>query len=267
MGNNTLETKSAGQTISQDDVNQYKTAMNGDLVPRNTSGAPTTDGGNLGNSTYAWKKADITTGYLFPGQVIMFHDFNGTLTPGQGWMKLNGDVVNSTTYDAIHGAGSWTTYIGSSSLSGLNLPDSTDKYPVGTASTAQDGSSPITYDGNASNQIDFSHTHTMNTLHNHKWHRSDNVAGNLDFSTFTSAGAEQSYTRAAVNVGGASVFITGGTSGSPTSEAAVRGATDTNGECYTDNDGASSEATSSSLSATQNIQPHSFAVEYWIRII
>lgn len=229
MGTNNLATKNAGDVISQDDPNQYKTSLGEDLVPRNTSGVPTTNAGNLGTSTYAWKKAEITTGYWTCGDVKMFHDFNGAVSPGQGWMKCNGDTVTEANYDAIHGAGSWSTYIGSSPLDGKNLPAMDNKVPVGKDTTPQDGSSAITYEGNSSHQVNTSHRHLV---------IDDLASGShlIQWSTTTSANGEKYF---GASGGGKNVDSLG-------SE-----------DIYT-NDGGS---------AALNIKPHSAAFQFWIRII
>lgn len=54
MGSNTLVSKSDGQTISSSDVNQYKTALDQTLVPRNASSVPTDLSGDLGTSSLRW---------------------------------------------------------------------------------------------------------------------------------------------------------------------------------------------------------------------
>lgn len=61
MGVNTLVSRSDGQTIASSDVNQYRTAMNEDIVPRNASGVPTDLGGDIGNATYGWDNAYAET--------------------------------------------------------------------------------------------------------------------------------------------------------------------------------------------------------------
>lgn len=59
MGTNTLSTKTDGQIISSGDVNQYKTALNENFVPRNSSGIATDLGGDLGTTTYGWDSAYV----------------------------------------------------------------------------------------------------------------------------------------------------------------------------------------------------------------
>jgi hypothetical protein len=57
MGVNSLATKASGNIIIPDDPNQYKQALNGDLVPRNTSGVVSASAGSLGTSSFKWLDA------------------------------------------------------------------------------------------------------------------------------------------------------------------------------------------------------------------
>lgn len=103
------------------------------------------------------------------GAIRLIHTFNSTVSIPRGWMILNGDVVNQTNYDAIHGSGSYTTDgVASSNLLSKNLPAFTNIFPVGDSDndTSQDGSSAITTVGNTDHEIDVSHTHTGNS-HTH----------------------------------------------------------------------------------------------------
>ena len=65
MGTNNLSSKSDGQAISSSDMNQYRTAFNGDIVPRNTSGVPTDLAGNVGDATYGF--ANVYADQYFVG--------------------------------------------------------------------------------------------------------------------------------------------------------------------------------------------------------
>ena len=96
------------------------------------------------------------------GSIRLFHSFNSTVDVPRGWMICNGDVVNETNYEAIHGAGTYTDDgIASSNLLSLNLPNLANRFAVGGATTTEDGSSAIATEGNANNQIDLSHTHNV----------------------------------------------------------------------------------------------------------
>lgn len=100
------------------------------------------------------------------GSVMQFHTFDGTVDIPRGWMILNGDVVNQTNYDAIHGAGAYAADgVASSALLSKNLPDMDSRYATGSDTTGQDGSSAITAVGNASNQVNLSHTHSDGSYH------------------------------------------------------------------------------------------------------
>lgn len=108
----------------------------------------------------------VLAGYLTPGFVEMFHSFNSTVSIPRGWMLCNGDTVDQTNYDAIHGAGAYTTDgVAGSPLLNKNLPAMSDRYAVGVSDTTKDGSSAITAVGNTNHEIDLSHTH--DTSHNH----------------------------------------------------------------------------------------------------
>jgi hypothetical protein len=253
---NTLVTNIDGEVASSSDVEQYKNALLEELAPRNSSGVPTANAGSLGTSLYPWSRAHVTVGGHVCGEIKILHDFNGTITPGQGWMKCNGDQVTEAAYNAIHGAGSWDLYIISSPLANLHLPNMTGKYPVGVAATTQTGGSAITYVGNTSHQINIAHTHT-GPSHNHLW---------LNYTgTNTSA---QSY-----NSGGSAINLDASTN---TADADVYAPLlhetthlasfqQIGVDCYTNDSGTGS--TNSQLSSTQSIQPHSAEFEFWIRII
>src|SRR5437868_6729569 len=53
MGSNTLNNRSAGQTILDTFFNDIHTALDGDLIGRNSSGVPTS-GQNLGTAAIPW---------------------------------------------------------------------------------------------------------------------------------------------------------------------------------------------------------------------
>lgn len=256
MGTNNLTTKNDGDVASADDVNQYKTAMSGDIVPRNSSGVPTDESGSFGTPTYKAKNTEVVNGHFFTGMIIPFHDFNGTVSPGQGWMKCNGDVVNETNYDAIHGSGAWAIYVVTSDLDGLNLPDLAAKYLVGTAATSQDGSSPITFEGNSDHEVDIAHVHAIGS-HVHKWYNATGTGLSDDDQSFTSVGGAQGLGQRQKGTGSHAIMSQPGSSNSLIG--------DTSDDLFTDSQDLGSP--DSQLSATQSVQPHSAAVEYWIRVV
>ncbi len=62
MGTNTLTQIGTTTPVNAtgDLVDQYITALGGDFVPRNTSGAPTDEAGSLGSATYQWSGLYVT---------------------------------------------------------------------------------------------------------------------------------------------------------------------------------------------------------------
>ena len=65
-GTNTLISVSGGK-VKTAHVNQFYTALNQDLVPRNSAGAPTAGGGSLGTSTFTWLDGFLSGSLYFPG--------------------------------------------------------------------------------------------------------------------------------------------------------------------------------------------------------
>ncbi len=55
MGTNTLIGVNDGDVISENDLNQYRTALSGHLVPRNSAGVAVNEAGDLGTSSIRWK--------------------------------------------------------------------------------------------------------------------------------------------------------------------------------------------------------------------
>lgn len=244
MGLANIPSAADGTPIPASDHNALAAALKIDLVPRNSSGNATANAGLLGTPTFPWKRADITTGYFVCGDVKMFHDYNGLLSPGQGWMKMNGDICNETNYDAIHGAGSWDLYIITSPLDGKYLPNANSKYPIGKTDTSQAGTVAITFVGNASHQVSLAHTHT-GPAHRHEWYRYAAPGQGYSFDV--------NGNQTAGNTSGLSGIQTNGD---------VPGH---QGSFYTADAGTGN--TGSGGSATQNIQPESLELEFWMRII
>ena len=259
-GTNTLQSVSGGKVLTSH-PNQYFTAMNGDLVPRNGSGVPTSLAGSLGSSVYRWLKAWVESGYWKAGDLKMHHTYNGTVDCGQGWMIADGDVINETNYDAEHSAGDWDAYVVSSPLDGKHLPNMTDKYPVGKATTTQNGSVAITAVGNASNQINIQHSHTVNSHthgmdHHHEW------ADTVGVLTWTSSNSQSAINTVTAGSGGSSAYTNSAVFDYYTSGSKVL----TSDSARTSTD-ATSPGTDNQLSTTQSIQPHSIEVQYCMRVI
>lgn len=265
MGANNLFSRSDGQKILAADVNQYRTALNGDLVPRNSSGVPTVDAGGVGTADLPFKRAHVSVGFFFPGMIMPVMDYNGAVTPGQGWMKCNGDIINETNYNAIHGAGAWAEYIASSPLDGKHTPSMNNKFLIGADSTSQDGSSALTYVGNANHVFDNRHNHPFN--HYHSWYvatttgQADRAFSPVDGTSFGIAlGASKT---------GAHAHLVASTSTTDNGPSPVGGSTgnlNTGGASRYDV-APDTTATDNAQSLTQDIKPHSFEVEYWMRII
>lgn len=268
MGTNAISDISDGTGADASDINQITSALRQDHVPRNASGIATANSGNLGQSSLAWLKAYIASGYWTCGDIKPHHSYNGATPIDQGWFPCDGTIVNQTNYDAIHGAGSWATYVISSPIDGKYSPDMVGKYPVGAASTTQDGSVAITSVGNANNTRNLSHTHphshTVNshthtdpTGHNHQWHLSNTTN---DFS-YDASGSQTIISGATPGTG-----IAYDSAGNPT----------LNQDLYTTNSsfGTTSAETPgtdvsgvSGLSTTESIQPESIEATFYIRII
>lgn len=244
MGLGALNNAVDGTPIPAADNNAIVAALKQDLVPRNSSAVAEADAGRLGTSTYPWDRANITTGYFVCGDVKMFHDFNGLISPGHGWMKCNGGQVTEVAYNAIHGAGMWDEYIVSSPIENKFLPNMNNKFPVGATNTTQDGSIAITSEGNAAHQVNLQHTHT-GPSHNHQWMEYD--GSGQDMSTFQSDGAATGDVMTAT-------FQTGGS-----------GRALNVGDYYTSNAGTGN--TGNGGSTAQDIKPEAIALEFWMRII
>lgn len=176
------------------------------------------------------------------GKIEAFHSFNGTIQIPRGYMQCNGDQINSTNYDAIHGAGAYSSDgIASLLLHNKYTPNLTGRYPVGAASTTQTGASAITAVGNASHQINIQHAHS----HAHLWYTHINSsANNTDGAgdALTRVNADPSYSGMGITLNPKSDDIT--ISGSKS--------TDTNA--------------ATALSTVQSIQPESIEVMYIIRV-
>jgi hypothetical protein len=110
------------------------------------------------------------------GTIKMHHTFNGAAPLGRGWMICNGNVINQTNYDAIHGSGRYVRdQVASGPLAGKTLPNMVNNYPVGVAATTQTGSGTITSVGNVGHVIDISH--------NHQWYESNAPSTDQSFDS------------------------------------------------------------------------------------
>lgn len=122
MGSNTLVSKSDGQVISSSDVNQYRTALNQTLVPRNASGVPTDEAGDLGTSSVKFDNAYVksySVGDPASGLVI---EENGT---NQMSFKSSGVERVVIDDDGLDGSGIKAATVGTTELE--NNAVTTDK--------------------------------------------------------------------------------------------------------------------------------------------
>jgi len=177
--------EATGGTITRDLVNQYYTALTGDLIPHNSSGTAAAEAGNLGSSSYQWLLARIASGAWEAGDLKPHHTYNGVADCGEGWMLADGRVVNESNYDTEHGSGHWDIYVISSPLDGKYLPDMDARYLVGSSTTTQTGATALTSVGLTGSVLP-GHTHTANA-HNHKWWKG--VTNAVD-KWYNSSGAE-----------------------------------------------------------------------------
>jgi microcystin-dependent protein len=223
--------------------------------------------GSLGNTLYKWSAGYIEQiflddsngvelrdrGYWQVGDIKIHHSYNGAAGPGHGWMLCDGRQITEAAYNTEHGSGTWSTYIGSSALTNKYLPNMTGKYPVGKATTPQDGSVAITGVGNASHQVDLQHTHTA-TAHVHKWYKRN--------GTSTSDQSHDSNGSLTDIIDGSAK--TASSNGIEVSHAEVGVPTLGTADLYTDS---KQPANANSLSTTQSIQPESIEVQYYMRIV
>jgi hypothetical protein len=171
------------------------------------------------------------------GSIMQFHTFNGAVSIPRGWMIMNGNVVNEANYNAIHGAGTYTTDgVASSALLSKNLPNMTSRYPVGVAATTQNGSVAITAVGNSGNTVNLQHSHPAGSLYGQM-----NDSANLLWRRITTE--SWTYNRSFAPLG----------TGTPTS---------------TTSDGLGiGGSTGNALSTTQSIQPDSIQLIFIIKVI
>lgn len=122
------------------------------------------------------QEASELSGKMPVGAVRMFHTFNSSVAVPRGWMVCNGNIVNETNYDSLHGVGTYTTDgISGSAILSKTLPNMNGKYAIGVEATTKDGAGAIASVGNTSNQADLSHTH--DTSHDHTVNSSDPRTG------------------------------------------------------------------------------------------
>jgi len=276
-GTNTINAQSAGTVIRASHVNAFLTALIQDMVPRNTSGVPTTLSGSMGSSTFELLKAFVASGHWDAGDLKYHHDFSGLTPIGQGWYPCDGTTINEASYNSFHGAGSWDTYVISSPLDGSTAPLLDNKYLVGENTVSQNGD----FIGPTDHQVNIQHTHTgpshthtgpnhTHTGPNHNHQVYDFVALGTTANVFDSGGSSNSLTS---NTSSASVIhlatrVTSGLDIVGEDLHTSNAGTDVTGTGGTGATGASGTgATGASLSATQSVQPWSMKAGIYIRVI
>lgn len=65
MSTNTIPERQDGTTIFASWANDIRTALSGDVVPRNVSGVPTDQAGSIGSTSYKWLEAFFNNLYLY----------------------------------------------------------------------------------------------------------------------------------------------------------------------------------------------------------
>lgn len=267
-GTNNLPTETA-RTIQYAHINKFKTALSGDLVPRNSDGTVTTAAASIGSSTYKFLKGFFLSGQWAIGDIKAHVSYNGTFDAGEGWMLCDGRIVTEANYNTEHGAAHFATYVGSTTMLNKYLPNLTGRYPVGAATTPQDGTVAFTATGNASNQINIAHTHDF--YHMHMWYQWTN-SGTSDNSFDVTSGVSAFSSSKNVTGAGYGALMVPHTSAGGLGGVDMQIGTAASGNIYTSGPvavttGASSQTTTSAGSATQSIQPDSIAVLYYMRII
>ncbi len=159
MSNDALVTRANGSTITESWYDLFRQVLSGDMYPRNGSGVATDLAGSLGSPTYKWRRGFAASGEFFVGAIKFFNSYDGLLSPGQGWMLMDGRIVNQANYDDEHGDGMWAIHVVSSPINGRYLPDMTGRQLSGAAAVAQDGLSAFVAEGIPANTMDLRHLH------------------------------------------------------------------------------------------------------------
>lgn len=111
MGTNNIETAVSTTVIPPEHHNSIKTALAGDIIPRNTSGIPTASAGDLGTATYPFSAATFTgriihTGSedrrnFIPSSIMV--SYAGATAP-TGWLLAKGETIGNLTSGATYAA-------------------------------------------------------------------------------------------------------------------------------------------------------------------
>jgi hypothetical protein len=98
MGDNTLNTAVDGTVIQAADVNQYKTALNEDIVPRLSTGVPTNEAGSVGTSLLSWFKSWVKTYHVMTRAVFGNIEDTSPDIKNDGSDNLTSEVYNSKAH-------------------------------------------------------------------------------------------------------------------------------------------------------------------------
>lgn len=106
MSDNSLITVSDGQVIAASHINQSKIAMGGDIIPRDSSGVPSSGTGDLGTETYKFKDIHLSGNAYMDGLIGFIPSglvcpYAGSANPN-GWLLCNGATIGGVSSGATY---------------------------------------------------------------------------------------------------------------------------------------------------------------------
>ena len=134
MSDNNLSTAIDGTVVQASDVNQFKTALGGDVVPRTIAGEPTDSAGSIGTSIYPWLRSWIYTAHVAVKQIFGAVDETNPDIKDDGSQNLQLNTYNSKTHDfkidgttkaKIETTGIDATYLKALSITGAKIANET----------------------------------------------------------------------------------------------------------------------------------------------
>lgn len=102
MGTNNIPSANPLTVIPSSHHNSLKEALGNDLVPRNTSGVPTNEAGDLGTSTYRFKDLKIRN-IDANGNVVLTGSLSGTTASLSGNIESTGGNITAAAGDITAG--------------------------------------------------------------------------------------------------------------------------------------------------------------------
>lgn len=127
---NSLTDRATGETITASFFNDIHDALSGTVVPRNSSGAPTTGGGDIGSATYRWGALYAAAGNL---SGLQAWSLARTSTYGASYHDITG-CTRMATNTIICSSGGGYPYIGynarATSTTAQNEYDATDSAAI-----------------------------------------------------------------------------------------------------------------------------------------